>query len=116
MQRAVSGAVEGCHAAQRLDKLFRIVDRADNVAVDPSAKFAVDVRDATLTWTPSEAALDDEKPFELELDLQIERGQLVAVVGAISVGKSALLAGLTGHMQIQSGSITIGASSSEGQR
>ena len=115
LQRAVSVTVDGWHAAQRLDKLLRIAERADDVVTDPSAKLAVNISQAHLRWTPSDATALDEKPFELELDLQIPRGELVAIVGAISTGKTALCRTLAGHLQLQSGSVTVGALAMRGR-
>lgn len=85
-----------------------MADRKDSVVVDPSSDLAVDIRSATLTWTPSDATALDDKPFQLELDLKIPRGQLVAVVGAISTGKTAICRTLAGHLQLRDGSVTIG--------
>ena len=116
LQRAVVEAVDGHHACRRLDRILRVADRENSVVVDPSADLAIDVRGAVLTWTPSDATALDDKPFQLELDLQIPRGQLVAIVGAISTGKTAICRTLAGHLKLQSGSVTIGALSPRPER
>ncbi|KAL9932849.1 hypothetical protein V8E36_008104 [Tilletia maclaganii] len=49
------------------------------------------------------------KPFALhDVDLQIPRGELVAVVGRIGSGKSSLLSALAGEMRKQRGTVSFG--------
>jgi ABC-type glutathione transport system ATPase component len=61
--------------------------------------------------TPPEAPVDDANIFKvLDVDLEIPRGQLVAIVGAVGVGKTSLLQGLIGEMRRTSGKVEFGGS------
>lgn len=42
------------------------------------------------------------------IDMEIPRGQLVAIVGAVGVGKTSLLQGLTGEMRRTGGTVEFG--------
>jgi ABC-type bacteriocin/lantibiotic exporter with double-glycine peptidase domain len=49
--------------------------------------------------------------FELRnINLKIQRGQLVAIVGAVGSGKTSLLQGLIGDMRKMEGSVRFGGS------
>lgn len=47
-----------------------------------------------------------ELPVLQDVDLQVHRGEIVAVVGANGAGKTTLLLTISGHLRAQSGSIT----------
>ena len=47
-----------------------------------------------------------ELPVLQDVDLQVQRGEIVAVVGANGAGKTTLLLTISGHLRAQSGSIT----------
>ncbi|KAG6334059.1 hypothetical protein ID866_5033 [Astraeus odoratus] len=64
---------------------------------------------------PKSAVPSPQKPaapvnvFRLEnIDLEIQRGQLVAIVGAVGMGKTSLLQGLIGEMRRTSGTVEFG--------
>ncbi|KAI6039823.1 ABC transporter [Pisolithus marmoratus] len=53
--------------------------------------------------------VDTANVFQIrDVDLEIPRGQLVAIVGAFGVGKTSLLQGLTGEMRRTAGSVEFG--------
>ncbi|GAA5825076.1 hypothetical protein JCM11251_006090 [Rhodosporidiobolus azoricus] len=53
-----------------------------------------------------------DKPSELfDIDFEIPRGSLVAIVGSVGSGKSSLLQGLVGEMRRTAGSVTFGSRS-----
>ncbi|KAG1821831.1 ABC transporter [Suillus subaureus] len=61
--------------------------------------------------TPLPAPADNENIFKVtDIDLEIPRGQLVAIVGAVGAGKTSLLQGLIGEMRRTSGSVDFGGS------
>lgn len=70
------------------------------------------------TESPAEPASDEastivesQEPFKLmDLNLTIERNELVAVIGAVGSGKSSLLAALAGDMRRTNGDLSLGAS------
>jgi ATP-binding cassette subfamily C (CFTR/MRP) protein 1 len=68
-------------------------------------------QDSVITAELEEPVAKKQQPFKLsELNLQIGRNELVAVIGGVGSGKSSLLAALSSHMQKTSGTFTIGAS------
>ncbi|KAG1734117.1 ABC transporter [Suillus lakei] len=61
--------------------------------------------------TPLPAPADDGNIFKVTgIDLEIPRGQLVAIVGAVGMGKTSLLQGLIGEMRRTSGKVEFGGS------
>ncbi len=70
------------------------------------------------TEEPTPIIADNEKPAEQEsfqlcdINLEIPRGALVAVVGAIGSGKSSLLSGMTNEMHRLEGKVTFGGTTS----
>ncbi|KIK47399.1 hypothetical protein CY34DRAFT_799345 [Suillus luteus UH-Slu-Lm8-n1] len=64
-----------------------------------------------LPSTPLKAPADDGNIFQVTgIDLEIPRGQLVAIVGAVGMGKTSLLQGLIGDMRRTSGTVEFGGS------
>ncbi|KAG1831992.1 ABC transporter [Suillus subalutaceus] len=64
-----------------------------------------------LPSTPLPAPADDGNVFKITgVDLEIPRGQLVAIVGAVGAGKTSLLQGLIGEMRRTSGNVDFGGS------
>ena len=56
-------------------------------------------------------AEEEDRVFQVrDISMEIPRGMLVAVVGAVGSGKTSLLQGLIGEMRKTSGSITFGGS------
>ncbi|KZT29601.1 ABC protein [Neolentinus lepideus HHB14362 ss-1] len=52
---------------------------------------------------------DEGPPFQVkDVDMSIERGSLVAIVGPVGSGKSSLLQGLIGEMRMVKGDVTFG--------
>jgi ABC-type multidrug transport system fused ATPase/permease subunit len=61
--------------------------------------------------TPPTVPVDDANIFKvMDIDLEIPRGQLVAIVGAVGMGKTSLLQGLIGEMRRTSGRVEFGGS------
>jgi ABC-type glutathione transport system ATPase component len=81
---------------------------------------AVELRNATFTWerglstdkaVASESASASQPVFQLhELDLIVQRKELLAVVGTVGSGKTSLLAALAGEMRRTGGTMVHGAS------
>ncbi|PNS18975.1 hypothetical protein CAC42_6070 [Sphaceloma murrayae] len=63
--------------------------------------------------TTSEVSNEEERPFEVkDINLQIGRNELVAIIGGVGSGKSSLLGALAGDMRRTDGHVTLGASRS----
>lgn len=53
---------------------------------------------------------EEEEPFQIRnIDLQIGRNELVAIIGSVGSGKSSLLGALAGDMRRTAGSVTFGS-------
>ncbi|GBG27316.1 ABC transporter ATP-binding protein/permease VMR1 [Hondaea fermentalgiana] len=101
-------------------------------ASSSGSQLAIAVRDASFTWsindgskpmergirrgapgkkattTPDAQETDGGSPFRLEhIDLEIPRGELVAIVGRIGDGKSSLLSALLGEMRPVEGTVQV---------
>ena len=66
---------------------------------------AISVKDGNFQYGP-----DDPNPVLKEINIEIKRGQLVAVVGTVGTGKSTLLGALLGDVFKKSGSVTVSVS------
>lgn len=69
-------------------------------------------KDDTPRVKPEAAAVTkDEQPFSLkDVNLEIPRGRLCAIVGPVGSGKSSLLSGLLGEMKQLAGTVVFGGS------
>jgi ABC-type transport system involved in cytochrome bd biosynthesis fused ATPase/permease subunit len=66
----------------------------------PDLKSSIVVKNADFEWNPSETLLSD-------ISLDIPKGSLVAVVGAVGSGKSNLLSGIIGEMRRSKGTVQL---------
>jgi ABC-type bacteriocin/lantibiotic exporter with double-glycine peptidase domain len=67
---------------------------------DPENEYAVQMENATLRWDKSQP-----DPLFKSLNLKIEKGALIGVIGKVGAGKSSLLASIIGDMEVDSGTI-----------
>ncbi|KAG1899413.1 ABC transporter [Suillus fuscotomentosus] len=75
------------------------------------SKMGMNAGKRKLPSTPPPALADDGNIFKVtDIDLEIPRGQLVAIVGAVGAGKTSLLQGLIGEMRRTSGNVEFGGS------
>ena len=79
---------------------------SDNFYEQPE-ELAVRISQATFSWHPVESSL---KLHDINLD--IPRGRLTAIVGHVGSGKSSLLMAMLGELDIQAGSLTWSSSAS----
>ncbi|KAL5494990.1 hypothetical protein ACEPAI_452 [Sanghuangporus weigelae] len=132
---AVSAVTDAANATGRLHDVFVAELLEEHFKSDPELDVAVRVNSASFTWDspPPEAedpkkkrkgkkeqkaiVLDEEKTENRDkvftvrdIDLEIPRGSLVAIVGPVGSGKSSLLQGLIGEMRRTSGSVQFGGS------
>lgn len=75
-------------------------DTVERVQVSEGGGIAVEVRDGSFSW-------DDESGEEVvkNLNLEIKKGELAAIVGTVGSGKSSLLAAILGEMNKLSGQV-----------
>lgn len=63
------------------------------------------------TTRPTPQLVDEVNIFKLKgINVEIPRGQLVAIVGAVGAGKTSLLQGLIGEMRRTAGTVEFGGS------
>ncbi|KAJ1552288.1 hypothetical protein HK405_011905, partial [Cladochytrium tenue] len=79
--------------------------------VDPDSKVAVEIKDGSFVWETLESA-PGSKPGETitipvfdGLNLTIQKGSLVAIVGSVGSGKSSLISALTSEMKQTGGTV-----------
>ncbi|KAK4127358.1 hypothetical protein N657DRAFT_565667 [Parathielavia appendiculata] len=76
-------------------------------------KAAAETNDHSATDSSEEAStlVEEQEPFKLQdLNLEIGRNELVAVIGTVGSGKTSLLAALAGDMRKTNGEVILGAS------
>ncbi|KAI8072721.1 multi drug resistance-associated protein MRP [Gongronella butleri] len=62
----------------------------------------IDLQQGTFRWSSTAAA-----PTLADVDVQVKKGELIAIVGRVGAGKSSLMSALLGDMQKDQGSITL---------
>ena len=122
LPRALSASSDAKNALARLSLVFNAEIRTGtSLVIDNDFKWAVELENATFEWeealtTESKEHVGNEKdspppdlPFRVhDINMRVQRGTLVAVVGRVGSGKSSLLSGLIGEMRKVSGSVTFG--------
>ncbi|KOS19402.1 Oligomycin resistance ATP-dependent permease YOR1 [Escovopsis weberi] len=80
-------------------------------AKDAPISPAANAKNATDGGDSAATLAEAREPFKLhDLNLQVGRDELVAVIGSVGSGKSSLLAALAGDMRKTSGNVVLGAS------
>ncbi|KIM34225.1 hypothetical protein M408DRAFT_303315 [Serendipita vermifera MAFF 305830] len=135
MPMGLSAIADAASAVERLYDVFVAEIITDVRNIDPDLDVALRVDKATFIWDGSmpeepagkskhraersKANKEDTSPkvvppnqvYKLQnINIEIPRGQLCAVVGAIGSGKSSLLQGIIGEMRRTSGTVTFGGS------
>ncbi|XP_040212845.1 multidrug resistance-associated protein 1-like isoform X1 [Rana temporaria] len=88
---------------KRLAKLFSEdeVDPGNVETLEPSSKNDIVVQDGTFTWSAT------DEPCLRNINLSVQKGSLVAVVGQVGCGKTSLLSALLGEMEKVDGTIAL---------
>ncbi|KAF8530162.1 ABC protein [Hysterangium stoloniferum] len=137
LPRALSSITDAQSAITRLNAIFHAeLINQTALEVDPGLGVAVRVENAFFQWehtsrpddtkvksttkkniphpeknVQEENHLNPRTPFAIKnLDMEIPRGQLCAIVGPVGSGKSSILLGLIGEMRRTGGSCTFGGS------
>lgn len=72
---------------------------------------AISIKDGCFQY-----GVEDPNPVLKDINMEIKKGQLVAVVGTVGTGKTTLLSALLGDVVKKSGSVTVSVSDFPSQR
>ncbi len=136
----MSTITDARNAIGRLQECFTAELISETLVQDPELKYAIEIDDASFTWdgpppdlkegkgdkgkkknrsdpqpkpvpVSEPKGVKEEVLFKLKhIDLRVQRGQLVAIVGVVGSGKTSLLQGLIGDMRRTEGSVRVGGS------
>lgn len=137
LPRALSAIADASNALERLSVVFEAETLDVSLNIDEQHKWGLDVQHASFTWSapaPREdagskkkggggkmskkeraaekekesASIEGHEPFQVvDLTMQLERGSLVAMCGAVGSGKSSILQGLISEMKQTSGTVWV---------
>lgn len=121
----------------RIQEFLLSEEREDEATLKPDGPNAVEMHDASFTWerTPTQdpegtvgavekkertsdrssaedasTLVEEREPFKLQdINFEIGRDELVAIIGTVGSGKSSLLAALAGDMRKTEGEVILGA-------
>ncbi|XP_064080545.1 multidrug resistance-associated protein 1-like [Macrobrachium nipponense] len=101
----ISSLVQASVSLKRMNK-FMNVDELDpnSVIHDTQESRPIVVENGTFAWGHDE---DDSKPVLKGINLSVNDGSLVAVVGNVGAGKSSLCSAILGEMEKQSGRVNV---------
>ncbi|XP_063605857.1 multidrug resistance-associated protein 1-like [Penaeus indicus] len=101
----ITSLVQANVSLTRLNK-FLNADELDPDAVtkDKNIKKPITIENGTFAWGHDE---EDGKPVLHNLDMEVEEGSLVAVVGSVGAGKSSLCSAILGEMEKQTGRVNV---------
>ncbi|KAI9375909.1 P-loop containing nucleoside triphosphate hydrolase protein [Aspergillus egyptiacus] len=119
-------------ALNRIQEFIVAEEQKEDIQYQPGMSNAVEMDRATFVWerlpTDKEAAQAEKKPepfvqekrtsadqpaepFKLQdLDLDVRRDELIAVIGSVGSGKSSLLSALAGDMRMTDGTVRMSTS------
>nr|XP_034174731.1 multidrug resistance-associated protein 1 isoform X3 [Osmia lignaria] len=98
----IGNMIQAYVSVKRINKFMNAEELdPDNVQHDPSEPYALLIENGTFAWDPENI----EKPTLRNINLQVEQGQLIAVVGTVGSGKSSLISALLGEMEKISGRV-----------
>ncbi|CAI5456759.1 unnamed protein product [Caenorhabditis angaria] len=101
-----SQAVQCAASNTRLKEFFASEENSPQISIGyGGTDSAVKVKNGVFSW----GSKDEDKTLH-DINLDIKRGQLVAIVGRVGSGKSSLLHALLGEMHKASGSVDINGS------
>jgi ABC-type multidrug transport system fused ATPase/permease subunit len=96
---AVNSASDSVIAFKRLDEFLTLdeIEPAQRFPINSHSKDAIVMKQASFSW---QKGLPDARPtpFLKDINLSVERGQLIAIVGDVGAGKSSLVAALLRQM------------------
>ncbi|KDQ57208.1 hypothetical protein JAAARDRAFT_35814 [Jaapia argillacea MUCL 33604] len=132
-----SAITDAANATQRIYDVFEAELLSETKVIDPSLPYAIQVKGADFSWDAPPAAVVEphkkgkgvnkakgptktpvagpekqvDKIFGLrDINMDVARGKLTAIVGPVGTGKTSLLQGIIGEMRKTAGSVTFGGS------
>lgn len=105
----LSALAEGKASLQRMDRFFLAEEAQRYVEpVDPKTSPFVSVSDdAVFCWSGASQNVTESTSVLRNVELEVQKGELVAVAGAVGSGKSSLLAAIAGEMRCAHGSVKV---------
>ncbi|XP_054721334.1 multidrug resistance-associated protein 1-like [Uloborus diversus] len=98
----ISELIQTITSLKRLKEFFLSEQlNPDSIGTNPGEGNAISFKDCSLTWSK------DTEPFLRNINLNIGKGKLIAVIGPVGAGKSSLLSALLGEMNKINGTIDI---------
>ncbi|XP_053387089.1 multidrug resistance-associated protein 1-like [Mercenaria mercenaria] len=99
----VNGAVQGFVSIGRIQAFLWTEDiKNDNINIVKQADHPVTIESGDFAWNA-----DIETPVLTNINLKVEQGELIAVVGQVGSGKSSLISACLGEMVRLSGKVTL---------
>ncbi|XP_076227008.1 multidrug-Resistance like Protein 1 isoform X3 [Nomia melanderi] len=98
----IGNIVQAWVSVKRINKFMNSEELdPNNVQHDPSEPHVLLIENGTFTWD----AENIDKPTLRNINVKVDQGQLVAVVGTVGSGKSSLISALLGEMDKISGKV-----------
>ncbi|XP_043579583.1 multidrug resistance-associated protein 1 isoform X3 [Bombus pyrosoma] len=98
----IGNMVQAYVSVKRINKFMNSEELdPNNVQHDPSESYTLLIENGTFAWDLENI----ERPTLRNINLHVEQGQLIAVVGTVGSGKSSLLSALLGEMDKISGRV-----------
>ena len=91
-------------ALKRLNSFFSAPDLKKYVSHHDDENTVVSIDHAVLSWNENH---DASGCFQLDINMNVHAGSLVAVVGVVGSGKSSLISAILGEMQLKHGRVSI---------
>lgn len=90
-------------SVKRLNKFMNSKELDPNNVTNNSSEFALHIKDGNFAWVNDELVLKN-------INLEVKKGSLTAVVGSVGSGKSSLISALLGEMEKHSGAVNVDGS------
>lgn len=98
----------------RLEKFMRSeeldTNAVDRKSIEGDEDLAISARSASFSWTEPDSSHEQSTSILADINLEVKKGALVAVVGTVGSGKSSLLACLLGEMPKLHGKVCVSGS------